>query len=226
MSDEAKNLLGWFGKRKSNVVHNGMEAHAISVLDCVLELGMALRAMGAGEGSEASRCIDRLIVNEREADAQEDELSVQLSIGDLSSQEREDLLHFVRKTDHIANWCKEAALHIQLIRETGAAVPAGIWALMVSTASDLETEVKFLVNGIHMMGTGEGDIRTCIEGVKSQESLIDNATYNLTKEIHMSDMDYRATMLSSKIVDSLEQAADTCKGCADTIGILLVSRGI
>ena len=27
-------------------------------------------------------------------------------------------------------------------------------------------------------------------------------------------------------LDSLEQAADTCKGCADTIGILLVSRGI
>ncbi len=216
--------MGWFGKRKENVVQNGIRSHALAVLDCTIELGMALRAMEGGDGSNAMKCAERLYVNEREADAIEDELCAQLSIGELSSQEREDLLHFVRKTDNIANWCKEAVLHVQLIKETNATVPKDVWTQLVEISSDLESEVNFLINAIKLLGTEDKEIVNCIQGVKDQESRIDRQTFTTTKNVHLSNMDYKATMLACKVIDSLEMAADTCKGCADTITILMLAR--
>lgn len=226
MSEDAKNLLGWFGKRKENVVHNGIRSHALAVLDCVTELGMALRDMEGGETSDAVKCLDRLFVNEREADSLEDDLCNQLSVGELSPQEREDLLRFVRKTDGVANWSKEAGLHVYLIKETGVTVNKDIWAMLVQVQKELEAEVNYLINAIKILGADNDEINNCIQGVKDQESTIDHLNYELTKKIYLSDMDTKAIMLSCKVIDALEQAADTCKGCADTITILNFARRV
>ena len=69
MSEDAKGLLGWFGKRKEDVIQNGMRAHALSVLDCVTELGAAMRAMETGDSQAALKAVERLYVLEHEADA-------------------------------------------------------------------------------------------------------------------------------------------------------------
>lgn len=224
MSNDAKDLLGWFGKRKEDVVNNGMKAHSLAVHDCVMELGTALRQMMNDEGSNAMKSIDRLIINEREADSIEDNLSAQLSTGDLDPQEREDLLHFVRKTDTIANWCKEAALYVQLIKETGITVPKGIWEQFVGIAADLESEMNYLLNAINTIDNIGDEMEVCIKGVRDQERRIDQSTFQAIKDINMSDMDARAIILAMKVVDALEMASDTMKGCADTIHILMVSR--
>ena len=226
MSEDAKNLLGWFGKRKENVVHNGIRSHAIAVHDCVVELGMALRAMQNDRGAEAIMCLGRLVVNEREADSLEDNLCNQLSVGELSPQEREDLLHFVRKTDDVANWSKEAGLFVKMIKETEVVVYKDIWGMMIDIQNELDTEVNYLINAIKILGTNGDEMNQCIQGVKDQESRIDTLNYELNKKIFMSDMDPKAIMLSSRVVDALEQAADVCKGCADTITILNFARSV
>ncbi len=227
MSDEAKNLLNWFGKRKENVVQDGLRSHALSVFDCVNELGQALRAMENGDTQRAMQAVERLFVNEREADALEDQVCAQLSIGELSLLEREDLLQFVRETDNIANWGKEAALHVMLIKETQAQVPTDIWNCLARMTSILESEVNYLMNAIKLLGSGSGDeIRACIEGVKEEERRIDQETFNITKQVHLSDMEIKSIMLTRNVIDAIEMAADTCKNCADTISILILSRGV
>jgi hypothetical protein len=225
LSDDTK-ILNWFGKRKESLVTAGMHSHALAVLDCVTELGAALRAMSEGDTATASKCINRLIVNEHEADALEDRLCEQLSLGDVGPQEREDLLHFVRKTDSIANWCKEAAIYIQLIIETGVKVPQSVWSMARSISSDLESEVNYLMSCIKVMITGKDDIHACIEGVKAQEHKIDMSYIDITKEIYLQTEDAKAIMLTTKVVEAMEMAADTGKGCADTISILMVARRI
>ena len=89
MSKDQSGLLGWFGKRKEGVVGDGLRAMSLSVRDCVTELGLALRAMGEEDSSAAKKAIERLFKCEHEADAQEDELCNQISIGELGAQERE-----------------------------------------------------------------------------------------------------------------------------------------
>ena len=226
MSEDAKNLLGWFGKRKENVVHNGIRSHALAVLDCVMELGMALRDMSNGEAADAMKCIQRLYVNEREADALEDSMAAQLSLGELSAQEREDLLHFVRKTDSVANWCKEAGLHVRLIKETDVQVSKDIWDAMVQVQHELESEITYLFNAIKILGEDNDEIEQCIQGVKDQEARIDKLNFDVTKSIFLSNLDVKATMLASKVVGSMEEAADAGKSCADTITILNIAKRV
>ena len=149
-----------------------------------------------------------------------------MSIGELGPQEREDFMHFVKKTDSIANWCKEAAIHLQLVLDTGAAIPINVWGMFSSTVSDLESEVNGLMNAIKVLGTDGVGIDECIQGVKDQERRIDAAYMSVMKEILTADMDHKAVILSLRMLDSLEEAADTCKGCADTINILFYAKRV
>ncbi|MDO5861416.1 MAG: DUF47 family protein [Thermoplasmata archaeon] len=220
MSKDSANLLGWFGKRKEGVVTDGLRAMSLSVQDCVRELGLAVRAMGDGDAPSARKAIERLFKCEHEADAQEDELCNQISIGELGAQEREDLMHFIRKTDKIANWSKEAAIGIQLVDEVGLEVPRRIWDMLAQSVSDLESEVRNLANAINMMGMENSNVMECVRGVREMERTIDRAYFDITKAIFSSDMDHRSIIMMSRIIDSIEMAADTCKGCSDTVAIL------
>lgn len=226
MSKDAASLLGWFGKRKEGVVSDGLRAMSLSVQDCVTELGLAMRAMGDSDPAAAMKAIDRLFQCEHEADAHEDELCNQISLGELGAQEREDLMHFIRKTDKIANWSKEAAIGIRLVHEIGLVVPRDIWDMLSQSVSDLESEVRNLANAILMMGTDGSDIMECVRGVREMERTIDRAYFDVTKAIFSSDMDSKSIIMMSRIMDSIEMAADTCKACSDTVAILHFAKKV
>ena len=197
-----------------------------SVQDCVIELGKAVRSMGDGDIPSAKKAIDRLFICEREADSQEDELCNQISIGELGPQEREDLMHFIRKTDKIANWSKEAAINISLVNEVGLEVPKAVWDMIAQSISDLETEVRNLSNAVSMLGTDAGDIMECVRGVRAMERTIDTAYFDITKAVFSSQMDHRAIILMSRVIDAIEMAADTCKACSDTVTILHYAKKV
>ena len=182
--------------------------------------------MGDGDAPSAKKAMDRLFICEREADSQEDELCNQISIGELGPQEREDLMHFIRKTDKIANWSKEAAINISLVMEVGLDIPKSVWDMIAQSVSDLETEVRNLSNAVSMMGTTTGDIMECIRGVRAMERTIDLAYFDITKAVFSSEMDHRAIILMSRIIDAVEMAADTCKACSDTVAILHYAKKV
>lgn len=226
MSKDSAGLLGWFGKRKEGVVSDGLRSMFLSVQDCVIELGKAVRSMGDGDIPSAKKAIDRLFICEREADSQEDELCNQISIGELGPQEREDLMHFIRKTDKIANWSKEAAINISLVNEVGLEVPKAVWDMIAQSISDLETEVRNLSNAVSMLGTDAGNIMECVRGVRAMERTIDTAYFDITKAVFSSQMDHRAIILMSRVIDAIEMAADTCKACSDTVTILHYAKKV
>lgn len=220
MSKDSAELLGWFGKRKEGVTYSGMRTMSLSVQDCVRELGLAVRSMAEGDSKAAGRAIDRLFQCEHEADSIEDELCNQISIGELSAQQREDLMHFIRKTDKIANWSKEAAIVIRLVDEIGMEVPARIWNMIAATVSDLESEVRSLIEALSQLGDeGEG-VMASVTSVREAERTIDRSYFDLNKAIFSSDMDPKAVIMMSRIVEDVEMAADTCKACSDTVVIL------
>ncbi len=226
MSEDAKSIIGWFGKRKESVLQKGMHEHAVAVLDCVTELGNAMSAMASGDKASASKAVQRLYVLEHEADGLEEMLCNQLSIGELGPQDREDFLHFVKKSDGIANWCKQAGIHLQLIVDTGVAVPVHVLETFTSTVSDLRAEVDALINAINAMMSGSDDLMECVREIKAEERRVDQAYESIMKAVLTSDMDHRATTLTLRMLDSIEEAADTCKSCAETISILYNAKRI
>ncbi len=226
MSKDSSDLLGWFGKRREGAVADGLRTMSIPVRDCVVELGAAMRAMRDGDVQAARKATDRIYICEHEADSIEDRLCNEISLGELSPQEREDFMHFIRKLDKVANWSKEAALALNLIEDVGLAVPADIWSMTAQAGADLESELRNLVNAIEMLATDGGDVGPCIQGVREMERTVDRAYYDITKAAYSSDMDVKAILMVTRIVDAVENAADTCKGCSDTVAVLHYAKRV
>jgi len=216
--------MDWFGKRKEDTVRVGSRGHGIIVLDAVSELDMALKAMEKGNKDVAMKCIERLILSEREADRIEDRLCIDISGGEMSVQEREDLIHFIRKMDHIANWAKEASIHIQLIIETNALVPEDVWKSISKMSTELIPAVKCLIKAIESMKGDPAETVRNVDSVNDQERIIDGLYYSTIKQVHLSDMGPKEIMLVRELILTLEMAADTCKSCGDTMTILIASR--
>jgi len=219
-------MLVWFSKRKGESARMGSRSHGLVVQDTAAELDLALNAMAKGERVNAMKCIERLIMLEREADKLEDKLCAEISSGELSVQEREDLIYFIRKMYSIANWIKEAGIHVQLLVETNALVPDYVWKEMGKMSSELISTVKFLVKIVESMDTSPTETLGNIESVYDQEKIIDSLYFTIIKQVHLSPMDPRAVMLVRELVFAVEMAADTCKACADTISIIISARRI
>ena len=225
MSEKSKDLLSWFEKRKGEVVAGGLSTHVLAVYDCSTELTAMVKAMVVGDHDVALKCAERVYVNEKSADNQEEELCRQLSIGDASPRERNDMLTLVHGVDSIADWCKEAAMSVQIIIETGMDVPVAIWEDLLEMARNLEVEIRQFMNSLRIFESGDYDsISTCLRSVMDQERIIDQATYDFTKKLYLSDLNDRTVFVLKNLVDEFETAADTCKGCSDNVRILVVSR--
>ena len=226
MNENKKGVMIWLSKRKGETVREGSRSHGLVVQDAVTELDLAIKAMAKGDQVNAMKCIERLIMLEAEGDKIEDRLFEEVSGGELSVQEREDLVYFIRKMDSIANWAKEGAIHIQLLVETKALVPDYIWVELSKMSSELITAVKHLVKTVENMDTSHTETLGNIEATYDQEKIIDKLYFSCIKQVHLSPMDPRAVMLARDLILALEMAADTCKACADSISIILSARRI
>lgn len=217
--------MEWFSKRKNDAVQVGRRSQAVAISDTVLELDNALKAMVAGDKATALKCIDRMVLAEREADRIEDKLSIDVTDGSLSIAEREDLLHLIRKSDKISDWANEAGIFIQMTIETETRVPPYLWEAIKQMSNELVLSVKMLIKAYESLGGNIQDLQRCIESIKDQERIIDQMNFTIFKKILLSEMDYKGVMLMRGVIQGIEESSDACKKCADTMLILLSVRG-
>lgn len=225
MSD-VKNMLDWFSRRKSDTVQTGSRSHGLAVVDVVIEVDRAINAMTVGDTQAALKCVDRMILSEKEADRIEIRLCTEITDGLLSMQERENLLQFVKKLDLIADWANEAGAYIQLIIDTKIPVPQYMWEATKQMSNELILSVKMLIRAIENISDNLPEARRCVESIKDQERIIDQLNYTLFRKILVSEMDYKGVMLTRGMIEALEQSSDACESCGDTIMILMLSRRV
>ena len=218
--------MGWFSKRKEDVVRMGSRGQGLIILDVATELNLTLKAMAKGDVVNAMKCIERLFLLEKEADRLEDKLCADVSGGELSVQDREDLIHLIRKMDQIANWCKEGAIHIQLLKETNALVPEYIWVEIEKMSAELIPAAKSMIKIIQTADNFSNESLKNIEAVSDQEKIIDEMYFSCIKQVHLSPMDPRAVMLVRELIFSIEMAADVFKACADAFNMMFAARRI
>jgi uncharacterized protein Yka (UPF0111/DUF47 family) len=128
--------------------------------------------------------------------------------------------------DQIANWCKEGAIHIQLLKETNALVPDYIWMEIEKMSAELMPAVKSLIKIIQNADNFTNETLRSIEAISDQEKIIDEMYFSCIKQVHLSPMDPRAVMLVRELIFSIEMAADVCKDCADAFNMMFASRRI
>ncbi len=222
MSEEK--YANWFARRRETNVMDGVKDHILKIVDTCDELNRAISAITEKDEVKGTQAIARLYQNEKAADHIEVSLNEQLTIGDLPSKEREDLMHLVRRMDGIADWTKSAARNIEVIIEAEIEVPEKIWkyyGVLAGRVLDTAKEVKLCID---FLGEDDDQFRIHKNNVERIEHEIDDLYFKIKKKVMMSDIDPRVIFILRDIVHALENAADSCKAAADLMQIIMVAH--
>jgi len=221
---DGKSLMDWFRKRRESVVMRQLRSHALKVFDTISELDRAISSIIQGAPNMASGAIQRVLLSEKAADNLEESISEELSKGDLSSRQRGDLLHLVRRMDHGADWAKEAAMNLSLIIEAKVMVPATLWSGYQEMSVKLKDLAYHLKGAVENLGKDQDAVLANWRRVEELEHILDEQYFRTKKEILLSEMDARAIFLMRDLLHGMENSADSCKDAADTIHIFVTAE--
>jgi len=211
----------WFAKRRESTVMDGVKEHILKVLDTCEEMENALAAILKKDELSARQAIERLYKDEKAADNIEIVLNESLAIGELESKEREDLMHMVKRIDHIADWTKSAIRNIEILMDAKIEVPEKVWKNIQHIGHRVvegAREVKFAVD---CLGTDPDKFLVHHRNVDIIEHDIDDLYFAAKKELMMSmSLDPRVMFVMRDIIHGLENAADNCKEAVDLMHII------
>ena len=211
----------WFAKRRESTVMDGVKEHILKVLDTCEEMENAIAAILGKDVASARQAIERLYKDEKAADNIEIKLNENLAIGDLEAKEREDLMHLVKRLDHIADWAKSAARNIEIIMDGQIIVPEKVWKdiqILGHKVADGAREVKLCVD---CLGVEPDKFLIHHANVARIEHEIDDLYFEAKKDLMMSmSLDPRVMFVMRDIIHGLENAADNCKEAADLMHII------
>jgi len=215
----------WFAKRRESNVMDGVKEHILKVQDTCEEMENAVSAIIAKDLNGARQAIGRLYNDEKAADNIEIRLNRDLSIGDLPAKEREDLMHMVKRIDHIADWAKSAVRNIEIIIDAKIDVPEKIWKNIQHLGQRVAAAAKEVKLCMDYLGSDHDKFLEHQRIVESIEHEIDDLYFAVKKDLMMSmSIDPRVMFVMRDIIHGLENAADNCKEAVDLMHIIMTAN--
>jgi predicted phosphate transport protein (TIGR00153 family) len=101
-------LVKWFEKRRETKALATIQRHLALTTGIVEDLEKAIRAAIKNDEKEMRRSVERVTSGEKEADALRRKVMDEISKGELSPVDREDLMDLVKKVDMVADWSRES----------------------------------------------------------------------------------------------------------------------
>jgi len=213
----------WFEKRRKSKVLRIAYRQMTVALDTVNDLEKAIKASGKGDKETARKTIERLFKVEEEIDNLRRIVFEELTKGNLSPKEREDIMHLVKRLDMMADYIKDSARNVLVLLE--AEVPEELWeAFHVMSCGIVET-AGVLRESLRNLGSDNTKARAMSERVEEEENLVDKEFLNIKSLLlKYGDKINPAVLLILKdLLDSMEEAADSCADTGDYIRVLTVS---
>ena len=215
----------WFAKRRESNVMDGVKEHILKIVDTCNELDNAIAALIIKDYETTIQAISRVYLDEKAADNIEIRLNEELAVGNLEAKEREDLMHLVKRMDHIADWTKSAARNIEVVIEADIEVPEKIWKyyqVLAGRVADGAKEVKLCID---FLGEDDDQFLVHQKNVQRIEHEIDDLYFKVKKELLLSTyLDPRVMFIMRDIIHALENAADNCKASVDLMHIILTAN--
>ncbi len=220
-----KKLTMWFTRRRESNVVKGTREHILKIVDACEDLDNAVGHMVNKEPEKAKQAVDRLYMNEKAADNIEMSLREGLAIGDLDPKEREDLMHLVRRIDHIADWSKSAAKNIEVLIEADIEIPVKIWELYKRITGRLLDIANCVRSCINHLGKNDQEFKKQQKKVHTIEHEIDHLYFEARKQIIMTvGLDPRIIFVLRDMIHAMENAADSCESAANLLNIIYIAN--
>ena len=220
MSIESRNIFGWLGMKQEEAMIRDAQKHVDVTYQTVLNFRKAIEAYMQGDLKTRKNLIDEVRKNEREADTLRSKMINMLLGSPLLPPDREDLMHFVKTLDRIADWTCGTARLLNFLDEK---LPEEIMQ-NISLGTDIIVEsISKLKDAIHAINNNnvERAMKDC-SAVEECESKADDQKQALISTIIHSKLDANKLIIVYHLAETLEGITDKIEDAADFIKIVAI----
>ncbi|MCM8781912.1 MAG: DUF47 family protein [Candidatus Omnitrophica bacterium] len=217
---ESRNILGWIGMKQEELVLEDAKKHVDVTYQTVEWFKKAILAYIKEDIKAKEEAIQKVRECERHADELRSKMVDELSEGLLIPPDREDLLHFVKSLDRIADWTNGAARLLDFIKEK---LPQPILREL-SIATDIVFDsISKLKDAIQSVMKNELDkaIADCNE-VESYETKADDQKKILIEKIITSKLAAPMLLISYHLAEYMEGVTDKIEDAADFVKVVAI----
>lgn len=217
---EMRNILGWLGMAEEQSIMQDAKKHVEETYNTVQCFSQAVEAFIRMDISEKTAAIERVRESEHQADILRSKMVGELSESLLLPPDREDLMHFVRGLDKIADWTNGAARLLGFIEQK---LPEDILknissatALIVSSISKLKEAIEAITSNDLKKALGD------CEEVDRIEHEADDQKKSLVGAIIHAKLEPTSLLLCYQLAEYLEGVTDKVEDAADFIKVLAI----
>lgn len=216
-------LVKWFEKRRETKTLVTVQRHLALTTEIVEDLEKAAVAAVKHDNEEMRRSIERVTREEREADALRRKVMDEISKGELSPIDREDLMELVKKVDMVADWSREST------RILGATpmqhVPKPIKTELLEMVRSVKECARSLQKCVNKMMTKPEEALQAADIVEREEEKIDDLHERARILIGNEDIPKPGVaVLISQLFEAIEMIADSCEDACDQVRIIMVRK--
>jgi len=217
-------LERWFNQRRKSKVLELADRQLALAIETVNELENAIAAASKKEIGAAKKQLERLFTTEEEIDSLRRTIFEESTRGSLPLNDREDLMHLVKRLDVMADHVKDSGRSVLLLLEVN--IPKELWNAYEEMAKDLVECAKVLKSSIEKLGTDQAEARLLSMKVDDVEKKADEKYLKIKGLLLKSDKAVTPPMLLllKDMVESMEQVADSCDDTADYVRILTITK--
>jgi len=216
----------WFVQRRKSKVLELADRQMTLAIDTVTELENSISAASKKNVEDAKKHIERLFRTEEEVDSLRRTIFEESTRGSLPLNDREDLMHLVKRLDVMADHVKDSGRNVLLLLEIS--IPKELWNAYAEMAKDLVECAKALRASIEKLGSNPVEARTLSQKVDEVEKRVDEKNLKIKGMLLKSDKEVTPSTLFilKDLVESMEEVADSCDDTADYVRVLTIMREV
>jgi len=217
---ETRNILGWLAMAEEHSILEDSKKHVDETFQTVAFFSDAVVAFIKGDLGAKTTAINNVRESEHKADLLRTKMVDELSKGLLLPPDREDLMHFVKSLDRIADWTNGAARLLAFIEEK---LSDRILANL-STATDMIVRsITKLRDGINAIANN--DLKKALEDCEEVDRIeheADDQKRVLIESIIHTKLEPATLLLCFNLADYLEGVTDKVEDAADLVKVLAI----
>jgi predicted phosphate transport protein (TIGR00153 family) len=217
---EIRNILGWLGMAEERAIIADAQKHVEETYKTVTFFSEAVNAYIKGDLNAKTKAIEAVRESEHQADLLRSKMVNELSESLLLPPDREDLMHFVKTLDKIADWTNGAARLLGFIEQK---LPENI-------LREISIATQLIIGAVTKLKEGiaaiiKNDLKKALadcEEVARKEHEADDQKKTLIEAIIHAKLEPTSLLLSYQLAEYLEGVTDKIEDAADFIKVVAI----
>jgi len=200
-----------------------IKQHLSITVGIVEDLEEAIHAAMEGKEKKMREAITRVAKNEEEADRIRRRVMDELSHGELSPIDREDLMNVIKGVDMVADWSHESARILAVLPMEE--VPEGVKQACIRMMGGVKKCGFSLRKCVSSMIENPKEALNAADEVEREEEKVDDLHREVRKAL-IQEREIRASVavLVNEFNEALEMISDWCEDTCDQIRIIMIRR--